>query len=219
MRTGRDGAMTEVTRDPEKQAASAQRLDPGLAALSLIAGYYRIAADPAQLRHQLALTGRLAGAEDLVRAANLLGMKSRIIRGVDAKRLGAIPLSGDRRAEGRRLRGSRDRRRQGQGSPGRSPRALGEGGSARRGRGACVGIGGPRHPPARRSGDRPQHLRLPLVLAVDPALPAAARRMCSSPRCSCSCSRWRPRSSSSSWSTRSWSTRACRPWWCSSSAW
>jgi subfamily B ATP-binding cassette protein HlyB/CyaB len=83
--------MTEATRDPEKQAASAERLDPGLAALSLIAGYYRIAADPAQLRHQLALTGCLAGAEDLVRAANLLGMKSRIIRGVDARRLGAIP--------------------------------------------------------------------------------------------------------------------------------
>lgn len=83
--------MTEVTRDPDKQAATAQRLNAGLAALSLIAGYYRIAADPAQLRHQLALTGRMAGAEDLVRAANLLGMKSRIIQGVDARRLGAVP--------------------------------------------------------------------------------------------------------------------------------
>jgi subfamily B ATP-binding cassette protein HlyB/CyaB len=72
-------------------AQGAERLDPGLSAFSLIAGYYRIAADPAQLRHQLALTGRLAGAEDLVRAANLLQLKSRLIRGVDAKRLGAIP--------------------------------------------------------------------------------------------------------------------------------
>jgi subfamily B ATP-binding cassette protein HlyB/CyaB len=70
---------------------SAGRLDSGLACLSLIAGYYRIAADPAQLRHQLALTGRLAEAEDLLRAANLLQLKSRVIRGVDAKRLGAIP--------------------------------------------------------------------------------------------------------------------------------
>jgi subfamily B ATP-binding cassette protein HlyB/CyaB len=65
--------------------------DHGLAAVALIAGYYRIAADPAQLRHQLALTGRLAEAEDLVRAANLLELKSRIIRGVAAGRLGAIP--------------------------------------------------------------------------------------------------------------------------------
>src|SRR5208283_6245394 len=47
--------------------------------------------DAAQLRHQLALTGRLAGAEDLVRAARLLELKARIIRGVTSKRLGALP--------------------------------------------------------------------------------------------------------------------------------
>jgi subfamily B ATP-binding cassette protein HlyB/CyaB len=69
---------------------SAERLDPGLAALALIAGYYRIVADPAQLRHQLALTGRMPSAEDLVRTANLLQMKSRIIRRVNAKRIGAL---------------------------------------------------------------------------------------------------------------------------------
>ena len=72
-------------------AQSAEPLDAGLTALALIANYYRIAADPAQLRHQLALTGRLAEAEDLVRAANLLRMKSRIIRRVDANRIGAVP--------------------------------------------------------------------------------------------------------------------------------
>ena len=74
-----------------QQAANAEALDAGLAGLALIANYYRIAADPAQLRHQLALTGRVAAAEDLVRAANILGMKSRIIRRVDAKRIGALP--------------------------------------------------------------------------------------------------------------------------------
>jgi len=68
-----------------------QPLDDGLAALSLIAGYYRIAGDPAQLRHQLALTGRSAQAEDIVRGANILQLKSRILRKVTAKRLGAIP--------------------------------------------------------------------------------------------------------------------------------
>jgi subfamily B ATP-binding cassette protein HlyB/CyaB len=78
-----------MNRPGYRQAA--ERLDPGLAALSLIAGYYRIAADPVQLRHQLALTGRLAEADDLLRAANLLGLKSRVIRDLDAKRLGAIP--------------------------------------------------------------------------------------------------------------------------------
>ena len=72
-------------------AAAKFEIDSGLACLSLIAAYYRIAADPPQLKHQLALTGRLSGAEDVVRAANLLQLKSRIVRGVNAKRLGAIP--------------------------------------------------------------------------------------------------------------------------------
>src|ERR1700733_11370862 len=69
----------------------AQLLDSGLCGLSLVAGYYRIAGDPTQLRHQLALTGRKAQAEDIVRGANILQLKSRILRGVAAKRLGAVP--------------------------------------------------------------------------------------------------------------------------------
>src|SRR3984885_8106476 len=70
---------------------SAELVDSGLCALSLVAGYYRIAGDTAQLRHQLALTGRNALAADLVRGGNLLQLKSRILRGVTAKRLGAVP--------------------------------------------------------------------------------------------------------------------------------
>jgi subfamily B ATP-binding cassette protein HlyB/CyaB len=83
--------MNEATRNAGVRQMTAERLDSGLAALALVANYYRIAADPAQLRHQLALTGRVAGAEDLVRGANFLKLRSRIIRGVAAKRLGAIP--------------------------------------------------------------------------------------------------------------------------------
>ena len=82
--------MNETRINPEAQV-TARRLDAGLAALALIANYYRIAADPEQLGHQLALAGRLAGAEDLVRAANILRMKSRILRRVDTRRIGAIP--------------------------------------------------------------------------------------------------------------------------------
>ena len=84
-------AMNDVKADLERQALPSEPLDDGLAALALIAGHYRIAADPMQLKHQLAMTGRLAGTEDLVRAANLLELKSRIVRGVSAKRLGAVP--------------------------------------------------------------------------------------------------------------------------------
>jgi subfamily B ATP-binding cassette protein HlyB/CyaB len=71
-------------------ALSPPAADSGLTALAVIAGYYRIAADPAQLRHQLALGGA-ATAEDLVRGANLLELKSRILTGLRAKRLDVIP--------------------------------------------------------------------------------------------------------------------------------
>src|ERR1700733_15639997 len=71
--------------------APAQLLDSGLCGLAVVAGYYRIAGDPMQLRHQLALTGRNAQVEDIVRGANVLQLKSRILRGMTAKRLGAIP--------------------------------------------------------------------------------------------------------------------------------
>jgi subfamily B ATP-binding cassette protein HlyB/CyaB len=72
-------------------AAPAPAIDSGLLGLALIAGYYRIAADPAQLKHQLALIGRFANSEDLVRGANLLGLRSRILTRVSVKRLGAVP--------------------------------------------------------------------------------------------------------------------------------
>ncbi len=83
--------MNHVTARPGAGFESAEPLDGGLAALSLIAAYYRVAADAPHLRHELALLGREAGAENLVRAANLLQLKSRIIRCANAKRLGAIP--------------------------------------------------------------------------------------------------------------------------------
>ena len=76
---------------PGETVERAELVDSGLAALSLIAAYYRIAADPLQLRHELALTGRASGAQDLVRAANLLKLRSRIVRASDARRLQNVP--------------------------------------------------------------------------------------------------------------------------------
>ncbi|MGP0058748.1 MAG: type I secretion system permease/ATPase [Beijerinckiaceae bacterium] len=67
-------------------------LDIGLCALTLIAGYYRIAADPAQLGHELALGGRMAGPEDIVQAGLLLGLRARIIERAGAARLARVPL-------------------------------------------------------------------------------------------------------------------------------
>ena len=70
--------------------ASGPVLDPALVCLCLIAGYYRIPADPAQLRHQLALLGA-AKPEDTMRGSTLLGLKARIVSFKKAQRLGAIP--------------------------------------------------------------------------------------------------------------------------------
>ena len=66
--------------------------DSGLVTLSRIAAYYRIAADPAQLAHVFALGQRAATSEDLVRAAKSLGLKARIVRRPDDRRLRAVPM-------------------------------------------------------------------------------------------------------------------------------
>ena len=196
-----------------------QNLDFGLAGLSLIAGYYHIAADPAQLSHQLALTGRMAGAG---RARSRREIPSAEIaypqpRHGQATRCDAVP--GDYRPQGGRFRRARCRFGAGTSAPDRSdlPRRAGA-----RDRGNCRpvhGRTGADHAPARRGRRRPRHLRFLLVLAVDLALPARRSRMCWSRPCSCNCSHWRRRSFSSWWSTRCSSTRACRRWWCWSSGW
>jgi subfamily B ATP-binding cassette protein HlyB/CyaB len=86
--------MVEIAVKERTEAAAAPpavAIDSGLMGLALIAGYYRIAADPAQLKHQLAIIGRFAISDDIVRGANLLGLKSRILGRVSAQRLGSIP--------------------------------------------------------------------------------------------------------------------------------
>jgi hypothetical protein len=67
--------------------ATAERLDSGLIALSLVAGFYRITADPAQIAHDLGLGQRLAQDVDLVRAAQRLGLGARIRRDLGPPRL------------------------------------------------------------------------------------------------------------------------------------
>jgi len=69
-----------------------RREDPGLSSLTSIAGHYRIAADPFQLGHDLGLGSRPASGEDIVRAAKRIGLKARLLRGQEVKRLATIPL-------------------------------------------------------------------------------------------------------------------------------
>ena len=69
-----------------------RRDDPGLLSLTSIAGHYRIAADPFQLVHDLGLGSRPASGEDIVRAAKRIGLKARLLKAQEVKRLVTVPL-------------------------------------------------------------------------------------------------------------------------------
>ena len=74
-----------------RETVSPQKLDSGLHALCGIAAYFRIAADPDLIASELALHARAAEATDIVRAANRIGLKARIVDNVCADRLATIP--------------------------------------------------------------------------------------------------------------------------------
>ena len=76
---------------PTPPSGEAAPLDPGLRALSGIAAYYRIGADPNQIRRELALGDRASDDFDLIRAAQMIGLKARLVSGVDEARMGKIP--------------------------------------------------------------------------------------------------------------------------------
>ncbi len=81
---------TATARPAEGGATPA--VDTGIEGLVRLARHFQIPSDGAQLRHELALVGRTAGPQDIVRAARLLDLKARVAEDVDADRLGRIPL-------------------------------------------------------------------------------------------------------------------------------
>jgi subfamily B ATP-binding cassette protein HlyB/CyaB len=68
------------------------RIDSGLEALALVAGYYRIAADAPQLVHDMGLGQRVADSSDILRAAKRLGLKARLAPKQRLHRLSTVPL-------------------------------------------------------------------------------------------------------------------------------
>lgn len=69
-----------------------ERLSSGLMALAMVAGYYHIAVEPSQLAHDLGLGQRVADSDDIVRAANRLGLKARLLHEPSLKRVATVPL-------------------------------------------------------------------------------------------------------------------------------
>ncbi len=76
---------------PINEPMADQRIDTGLRALCGIAAYYRIAADPQQIAHELALGTEVAGSADIARAAALIGLKARLLTRMSPKRIKSIP--------------------------------------------------------------------------------------------------------------------------------
>lgn len=77
---------------PESASAHAIDLqDSGVRALCAIAGYYRIAADVEHLRRELAIGEGVADTGDLLRAVKLIGLKARVERTKNSKRLRNLP--------------------------------------------------------------------------------------------------------------------------------
>src|ERR1700733_11432373 len=69
-----------------------QIVDPGLAAVAIIAAHYRIGADPYQMAHDLGIGAREAAPAEVVRAAKRCGLKSRLIVLPNSSRLETIPI-------------------------------------------------------------------------------------------------------------------------------
>ncbi len=68
------------------------RPDCGLRALCSVAAFHRLAANPATLARELALAGRPAREDDLVRAAAAIGLQARVVRKITAARLATAPM-------------------------------------------------------------------------------------------------------------------------------
>jgi subfamily B ATP-binding cassette protein HlyB/CyaB len=63
----------------------------GLLALAFVARRYRIGAEPRHLAHELGLGGKTASGEDVVRAAQHIGLKARLLNGQTERRLTTAP--------------------------------------------------------------------------------------------------------------------------------
>ncbi len=76
---------------PAPGSADASPIDAGLRAFCGIAAYYRIGADPAKLQRELALGAAEADELDIIRAAQQIGLRARLVTGASPERMGKMP--------------------------------------------------------------------------------------------------------------------------------
>jgi subfamily B ATP-binding cassette protein HlyB/CyaB len=75
----------------QNAASASDIVDSGLLALCGVAAFFRIPADPSHIRRELAFHGRAADSADILRAAQLVGLRARIIEGLRPDRLAELP--------------------------------------------------------------------------------------------------------------------------------
>ena len=83
--------MSQTTQDKLNDFSAKVEPDSGLACLSAIAAYYRIPSDPDFLASQMGLLDGNSEPDDILRAAKLLGLKSRFVQIKTPKRIESIP--------------------------------------------------------------------------------------------------------------------------------
>src|SRR5579884_109512 len=81
-----------ATNEGAPGAKGAPAIRGGFQALAQVARQHGVHTTAAQIAHEMALGRTPPGAEDLVRAAKLIGLKARIVKNPSAKRLRAIPV-------------------------------------------------------------------------------------------------------------------------------
>jgi ATP-binding cassette, subfamily B, bacterial HlyB/CyaB len=83
--------VVELVAGPAAAEMPKPILPSGLIALTGIAAYFRIAADPTYLKRELALSDDECHPDDILRAAKIVGLKARKIQKISAKRLSSLP--------------------------------------------------------------------------------------------------------------------------------
>ena len=84
--------VTAERKENSKEQRAQEVPDSGLAALVMIASFYQLTCEPAQIRHELGIGARASTALDITRAARKVKLKSRLFKDQKPTRLEAVPL-------------------------------------------------------------------------------------------------------------------------------
>ena len=83
----------------QSTAPAPEAIDTGLRALCGVAAFYRIPVDPASIARDIGIFGRPAEEDDILRAANRMGLKARVVKRIKPSRMTSVPVPAILRAK------------------------------------------------------------------------------------------------------------------------